>query len=259
MFKTAIQTNAWSDNIHRNQMDRLLAEVAAAGFMGIEIGAHRLDLSQPQRFQEHCRSHGLMVAALHTHGELYTTAEHPAILERVEAAARFCQAVGAPQVLMSGKPREGGKTAADLAAEVTLLNAAGAICRQYGRLYCYHNHYWEIQDNLRELRTLREETDPALVFFAIDVAWVKRGGTDPAQIVDEFLPRLAYLHFKDTKDERWTDLGQGEVDFPAILEVIQTRRDLWLAYERDEPLEHAAESARVSGAYLKQLLATLGG
>lgn len=259
MFPTAIQTNVWSDEVHRSQMDRLLSEAAAAGFDAIEIGAHRLDLSQPQRFLQQCQAHGLRIAGLHTHGEIFTPAEHPAILGRVKATAEYCAAVGAPQVLLSGRPKETQKSEQDLAAEAAILNAAGQACQQASLRLCYHNHWWEIADDLRELRFLYQNTDPALVFFAIDVAWVQRGGAVPAQIVAEFLPRLAYLHLKDTREGRWTDLGQGEVNFPAILEVIWPRQDLWLAYERDETLEQAGESARISGAYLRQLLSSRGG
>ena len=257
MLKIAIQTNVWSDEIHRTNFTGMLAEIAAAGYQGIEIGAHRLDLERPALFKTQLEAHGLEPAGLHTHGALFDAAELGGTVSRVERAAAFAAAVGAPFVLISGKPLP-GKTPAQQAQETAALQQCGRLCQAHGRRLCYHNHYWEVEHDYRELRFLLENTDPALVGLALDVGWVQRAGGRPAEAVRRFNQRIDYLHLKDfrVKDfasDTWTELGDGYVDFPGVFAAIEGRSLPWAAVERDEVLPHAAQSSRSSRDYLRGL------
>jgi len=262
MFKIGIQTNAWSDELHRNCLPQILEEIAAAGYQGIEIGAHRVDVDakhpeKPGAFRQLIEGCGLVVAGLHTHGALFEAEEVKAACERVEKAAAFAAAVGAPYVLFSGKPKP-GKTPAELVQEAAALQQAGQVASRQGAQFLYHNHYWEVEHDYAELRNLMEHTDPQVVSFALDVGWVHRAGGRPAEAAHRFISRVAYFHFKDfrVKDfqhDTWTELGTGYVDFPGVVAAIQGK-DLWITYERDETLANAAESAKISREYLRSLL-----
>ncbi len=257
MFKIGIQTNAWSDALHRDGLPQVLEEIAAAGYQGIEIGAHRVDVDAPAAFRKLVEGCGLVVAGLHTHGPLFDAEEMKAAYERVEKAAAFAAAVGAPYVLFSGKPKP-GKSPAELAQEAAALQQAGEIASRQGAHLLYHNHYWEVEHDYAELCHLVDHTDPQVVSLALDVGWVHRAGGRPAEAARCFSDRIRYFHFKDfrVKDflhDTWTELGSGYVDFPGVVEAIRGR-DLWITYERDETLANAAESATISRAYLRTLL-----
>jgi predicted dehydrogenase/sugar phosphate isomerase/epimerase len=247
----SIQTNAWSAERHEN-LNALLAEIADAGYDGFEIGAHRLDLTQPERFRELAAAHGLIIAGLHTHGAIFDPAAMEAAYPVIADVARFARAVGAAHVLLSGRPRE-GKTLTDLQREAEALNRAARLCAEQGVPFLYHTHNWELADDLRELRYLLAHTDPALVSLALDVGWVQRAGLSPVAVTREFRPRIGYFHVKDTRGGRWTEVGAGEVDFRAWLAELGDARDLWLTVERDEVLPNPAESARLSRDYLQTL------
>jgi len=133
-------------------------------------------------------------------------------------------------------------------------NQAAAVAAQHGLGLAYHNHFWEIEDDCRELRYLRDHTDPANVSFLLDVAWVHRGGGDPATVAREFLPRIAYFHLKDTRGTEWLELGQGDVDLPGVLEVIAGQEFPWAVIEQDETQRQPVESARMSRNYLRRAL-----
>ena len=120
-----------------------------------------------------------------------------------------------------------------------------------------------LEHQQRELHFLVDHTEPDLVSLTLDVGWVHRAGGQPAQVVQQFYPRIRVLHFKDFKvknaqQDTWTELGQGYVDFPSIVEAMPYNADLWITVERDEVMPNAAESARISAEYLKKLLSSKG-
>lgn len=248
-----IQSNAWFSAVHTRDLDGLLSQAARAGYDGVEIGAHKLDLDDPQAFNTLTARHGLAVAGIHTHGEIYTPGALLAKQESFRKAARFAREVRATCVLISGKAKP-DKTGAELQTEVASLHWMADICQEQGLQLFYHTHNWELADNLRELRYLAAHTSPEKVSLALDIGWVQRAGYDPLKVIDEFYPRISYLHLKDTLDDRWTEVGKGVVDFKAVLEDL-TRRGFsgWLTVERDEELEKAFESALFSRETLRGL------
>jgi inosose dehydratase len=257
MIKIAIQTNAWSSDLHRDAFPQMLADIAAAGYQGIEIGAHRINLDDPHGFRSLLDRFGLAPAGIHTHAALWQADALDEAAPRVRQAAAFAHAVGSAYVLISGKPNP-AKTAAQLALEAQHLQALGELTAAEGAHLLYHNHYWEIEKNAVELQNLLDHTSPAQVSLAMDVGWVHRAGGRPAEMVQRFLDRIRYLHFKDFKvkdfaNDTWTELGDGYVDFAGVADVIRGQ-DLWVTYERDETMPDAPASARQSRAFLKTLL-----
>ena len=104
------------------------------------------------------------------------------------------------------------------------------------------------------MRTILELTDPNLVSLCLDIGWVERAGYSPAKVTSEFLDRVRYIHLKDTQDGKFTDLGQGSVDFPGWWEVVRDQSEtIYLTHERDEVLPNAIESARTSREYLRSI------
>lgn len=259
-MKIAIQSNAWSNEIHSNHLAQMLTEIADAGYQGVEIGAHRLDQDHPETFVQLLKEKGLELAGIHTHGELFDPEAMQEAMPRIEKAIKYAAAVKSPMVMFSGKAKP-GKTEADQAHEAKILDQIGKLVHQHGMNLCYHNHYWEIEHNQKELRYLIEHTNPEYVSLLLDVGWVHRAGGRPEDVIPEFLPRIRAFHFKDFRvkdaaNDTWTELGQGYVDFPKILDTIRGKGDYWIIVERDETMPDAAESARISAQYLTKLLAT---
>lgn len=257
-MKIAIQSNAWSNEMHSNHLPQMLAEIAQAGYQGVEIGAHRLDQDHPEFFVQLLKENGLELAGIHTHGELFNPEAMQEAMPRIRKAVEYAAAVNSPLVMFSGKAKP-GKTEADQAHEAKMLDQIGETVHHHGMTLCYHNHYWEIEHKQKELRYLCEHTNPGLVSLVMDVGWVHRAGGRPEEVIPEFLPRIRSFHFKDFRvkdaaNDTWTELGQGYVDFPRILDVIRGKGDFWIIVERDEPMPDAAESARISARYLKNLL-----
>ena len=219
----------------------------------IEIGAQHLDITQPAPFRQLLADHGLAVAGIHVGGEIWNPQAVRDALDRLQQTMAFAAAAGASHLCFSGAMKQ-GKSDAELAQAAENLNHIGKLARGHGLRLAYHNHFWEIEDDCRELRYLRDHTDPDHVFFLLDVAWVHRGGGDPAAVAREFLPRIAYFHLKDSRGTEWLELGQGDVDLPGVLEVMADRAFPWVVVEQDETNRQPVESARMSREYLRRAL-----
>ena len=251
---SSVSSGRRREEINKPRLPAVLADVAAAGYDGIEIGAQHLDITQPAPFRKLLDDYGLAVAGVHVGGEIWNPQSVQDALARLEQTMVFAAAAGAPHLCFSGAMKQ-GKTAEELASSAENLNRVGKLAYSHGLCLAYHNHFWEIEDDCRELRFLRDHTDPAYVSFLLDVAWVHRGGGDPAAVAREFLPRIAYFHLKDTRGTEWLELGEGDVDLAGVIKVMAGREFPWVVVEQDETKRLPVESAAMSRAYLRRWLA----
>jgi sugar phosphate isomerase/epimerase len=202
-------------------------------------------------------SHGLQTAGLHIHGDLCDSSNVQEMFPYWQKAATFAAAVASEFVLISGKPKP-DKKEEDRQIEAHSLNKIGKMCQEHGVTLCYHNHYWEIEHDYKDLRFLVKHTDSDSVRLAIDIGWVHRAGGKAAEAAKLFLDRIRYFHFKDFRvkdfaNDTWTELGNGYVDILGVLQVIKDRGPFWITVERDETLTNAQESAQISREYLRSL------
>ena len=94
------------------------------------------------------------------------------------------------------------------------FNAIGRKCSEAGIKYGYHNHAYEfekVEDQVMYDYML-QHTDPACVFFQMDVYWAVIGNASPVDYFERYPGRFRLLHIKDEKE-----IGQsGMVGFDAI-------------------------------------------
>lgn len=109
---------------------------------------------------------------------------------------------------------------ADWRAVVTQAQAFAKRAADEGFRFAYHHHNFEF-DNSRGFRPfdiLVGESDPELLFFELDVYWLKQGGEDPRAMIERMAGRVKLLHLKDmTANGDMADVGSGTFDFPDII------------------------------------------
>ena len=80
-----------------------------------------------------------------------------------------------------------------------LFNKVGALARERGMRFYYHNHFQEFQrlgdDYVFDL--ILQNTDPDLVHLEMDTYWMYRGGQDPIAWMKKCADRVLLLHQKD--------------------------------------------------------------
>jgi inosose dehydratase len=103
------------------------------------------------------------------------------------------------------------------------------------------------------MELLLEGLDFKVVDLCVDVAWIFRGGADPATFLTTHKDRIGYLHFKDTDGQAWKELGRGKVDFPSIMKVLPTLKKVrWVMIEQDQSDLDPREAMAISRRYLKE-------
>lgn len=120
---------------------------------------------------------------------------------------------------------------------------------------CYHHHHFEF-DTSKGTRPfdILLTADPALVFFELDVYWLKTGGEDPKAMIDRLAGRVKLLHLKDAlPDGAMTDVGAGTLDFPAIIAAGRAAGVEHFFVEHDVPPKPYWPSVENSVSYLRAL------
>jgi len=185
----------------------------------------------------------------------------------------FHNELGASGILLPMAYFTDKQSAIDLAYR---LNKYGEICRKNGIDFYYHNHFQEFKkfDGQTIMDILVEQTEKELVKFELDTFWAARGGVDPIHWLIKLGDRCDITHQKDMTSlavpmnwydhfghdanitlkeiletkipEQFTEIGEGIMDIPKIL---QTMRDIGVKYvfvEQDETVRSELESIAIS-------------
>jgi sugar phosphate isomerase/epimerase len=229
----------------RTDLPGVLREVAAAGYDGYEAGPGEMGTAELKTLLQEL---DLKLAGVHTGYEgLQDLEDILSYMDALDCRLLMCSGVGS---------RDEGLEAYERAAEV--FNDAGRRCQEHGIRFCYHNHSWEFEvfDGVRALDRLYELTDPRYVYLCVDVYWVAHGGDDPAAFLQKHLDRIGTVHFKDMgEDGSFAEVGQGTLDFPAMMEVLSAKPDLdWIIVEQDRTTRTPKESIALSRQYMQEEL-----
>lgn len=139
----------------------------------------------------------------------------------------------------------------------------------------FHHHCAGFIETPGEVEELLERTDPQLLGLCLDTGHYRYGGGDPVRAVQRFGDRIWHVHFKDcdptvaerARTEDWDyfeavrqgvfcELGQGEVDFEAVRDALQSSGyDGWIVVEQDvfPGLGTPVESAQRNREFLRGL------
>jgi len=128
-----------------------------------------------------------------------------------------------------------------------------------GMDFSYHNHNHELvkYDGKTWLDSLYEQADPRRLKAEIDTYWIQAGGADPADWVRKCAGREPLLHLKDMcvtpkREVRVAELGNGNLNWPAILKAAEDGGVEYLLVEQDECYERDPfESLAISYNYLR--------
>ncbi len=108
------------------------------------------------------------------------------------------------------------------------------------------------------LEIIYGESDPRYLKAEIDTYWVQHGGGDPIDWIKRMKNRMPVIHLKDMVmaegENPWVgkqlmaEVGEGNLNWPAILNACQEANVEWYAVEQDicqrDPFESLAISYR---------------
>lgn len=112
---------------------------------------------------------------------------------------------------------------------VTTLNEAAKAITDQGLTAVLHQHTGTCVESRDETYSVMQTVNTEYVKFGPDIGQLTKGGSNAVQVVTDFLPLVQHMHLKDYngKDPHlagYCPLGQGEVNIPAILDLMEGRK-----------------------------------
>jgi sugar phosphate isomerase/epimerase len=138
-------------------------------------------------------------------------------------------------------------------------NAIGEKLNQAGLTFSYHNHSFEfVRFGKRTgLDLLFEETDPRYLKAELDTYWIQHGGGDPMAWIKKMSGRMPVVHLKDMAivngEQVMAEVGEGNLNWPAILQSCQEAGVEWYAVEQDEYRRDPFDCLKTSYDNLKEM------
>jgi sugar phosphate isomerase/epimerase len=231
--------------------------LADAGYALVEVGGN-YDGRTAAQFRELANQYGLTPEGSHVPGGGTSW--------RTNRAQIFAdaEALGLEYVGLASPPGGTAQTHAAYAALAAEFNVWGAEARERGFKFYFHNHPGDfaLDGGTPIYDTLLAESDPELVFFELDIAWIEAGGQSAYEYLKRYGPaRFPLFHVKDlTWTDPWPatppqastprttpanvnlpnrpywlrDVGKGDIDFAHIFSALKDPRKHIYHVEHDD-------------------------
>lgn len=126
-------------------------------------------------------------------------------------------------------PRQTYDFAMNKASILSTLNELAKTVTDQGLTPVLHQHTGTCIESRDETYAVLDAVDTNHLKFGPDVGQLTKGGQDALKVVKDFLPLVQHMHLKDFngKDDHllgYCPLGQGKVDVPGILDVMEGRK-----------------------------------
>lgn len=267
----------------------VLQQCAQAGYKGIELGPIGYMPEDPAILRDELQKNDLEIIG----GVVFRPFHDPDKWDEVmDASIRTCKALvahGAEHLVLidSISPRRAPTAGrADEAEQMDqaewtayrdrIATIAKMGAEEYGLTVGMHAHAAGFLDFEPELERLLDEIDEKILKICFDTGHHSYAGFDPVAFMKRHIDRISYMHFKDIDPAVKADvvanrtdfykacgqgifcnLGQGDVDFPAVRQVLlDAGFEGWCTVEQDcdpslpgTPLE----DARANRQYLESI------
>lgn len=258
--------------------EQALAEVAALGYQGFETFGVAVEEYERHRggVSRLLDEHGIPLVAAYLFSPLIDPATAQEDIEQNVAWAKLVKDLGG-EVVVIGATEQLHKrfSPAEYGGMVRTLNEIGKRCLDIGVRACFHPHTGTPVETREQIDMVIGHADPRYVFFAPDTGQIQKGGSDPIEVINAYLPQVKHVHLKDfsgvpvgydadgkeidhTGYVNYVPLGEGVVDLPGIVAVLdRAGYDGWLNVELDgteQAPRPAMEAAAMSKRYLETLL-----
>ena len=186
--------------------------------------------------------------------------------DKLPSVVKDAKDTGCSYVGTAWIPHQGPFTRQHVDQAATDFAAWGKALAGEGLQFFYHVHGYEFgtSPDGTLLDTLMKQSPQKNVAFQMDVFWVMRGGGDPAALLTKYPGRFPLMHLKDiakgtalgdptgsAPDETSVPLGQGQVNWPAVLKAAKAGGTKMFYIEDEHP--KAEDQVPLTLKYLENL------
>jgi sugar phosphate isomerase/epimerase len=183
------------------------------------------------------------------------------LLNETEAEIEYHQTLGCDYVAIGGiggAPEESYGRYRTFAKEAETLIAK---LKPAGIRFGHHNHSHEFFRPERHGKTLEDvlidEACPDLM-LELDLYWIEHAGLNCVRILERCHGRVPVIHLKDKEvligqnETRMAPIGEGNMDWPAILAACKAAGVNWYAVEQDNCYRDPFDCLKASCDFLGQ-------
>jgi inosose dehydratase len=247
--------------VDANAIEQIFKDVSSLGFQGLELFGWQIEGMEANggigKFVEQYR---LPLISSYGGPNLTDPAQRKPSIERLVATATVVKKHGGKVIVFgpNGVNRAGFVFADHKSDIIAALNEGAKAVTDLGLTAVLHQHTGTCIETRDETYAVMEAVDTRYLKFGPDIGQLQKGGSDPVQVVKDFLPLIHHMHLKDYVGGEafvgYCPLGQGKVDLATVLKMMDGRAiDGMLMVELDgtpnmpmTPLE----TATIAKAYL---------
>lgn len=224
-----------------------LTRLKEIGYKSVQVSGVALE---PEVIAETLKSCNMKCAATHM--------GWPQIREDTERVIEIHKMYGCKHAAIGMLPREYVLGPSGIDRFVRELPPVIKKLKESGLDLSYHNHHFEFAKIGKKtwLETLYEKTDKDMLCSEIDTYWVQTGGGDPIAWIKKMAGREPLLHVKDkivtyTGEERFAEIGEGNLNWPGILKAANESGVEYVLVEQDQMYTRDPfEAVEISYKYL---------
>jgi sugar phosphate isomerase/epimerase len=233
-----------------SDFSRAIIRLKAIGYSAVELIPS--DKVKDPEIVAICGDAGMTIAGVHVH-ESVLLAYPEVIAEKLETLGTKMAGYAYPVGVDLGSKLEVEQLA-------SRLEQSAAVLQRAGLTLAYHNHAVEFSRIAGErVFDIIRRTAPTLA-FELDAYWAQFGGVSPERLAGDLHGKLAGLHLKDFGfDYRhnrpfMTEVGNGNLDFPALVAGVERAGCEWFIVEQDETPGDPFDSLERSLHYVQHTL-----
>jgi len=227
-----------------------LAEVSRLGYRGVELAGYGgLSAIELKSVLDEL---GLEPIGSHVSIERLTDA--------LDEEIAYNKTIGNTRLIMPYLVPEARRHADDWRSIAERLDAIGRKCAAQGMTLLYHNHEFELTDQVdgkTVLDALYDIVPAEELQFELDVCWIRYADHDPAAYINRYAGRVPLVHLKDLQVEEdgkplTVELGTGVVDLKACIRAAAEAGAEWLVVEQDYCQNPPLQSIGTSMKWIQQ-------
>ena len=245
-------------------VEAAIRDIAGLGFYGIELFGNQIEAMEAQQrgVGALLEQHKLPLISAYCSTNLSDPAARKDAIAKTLSWAQLVKRYNGKVIVVgpNGVRRDGFDFKAHKNDIVTTLNELGKAVTDMGLTPVLHQHTGTCVESRDETYAVMEAVDPKAMKFGPDIGQLQKGGSDPVKVVKDFLPLVQHMHLKDYAGGPeylgYCPLGQGKVDIPAILAMMNGRKTAGqVMVELDSPPPQPApaiKNAEIARVYLEQ-------